>query len=264
MKTKNKKVSKVKKAEPNGSSGVMIALMLPEAVANAIALEGGEPAKDLHVTLLYIPGIATDEQARIKLQKAIAPFSELLAPLKMSIGGVGRFNASAYSDGKDVFYATPNALGLEALRLAVCLSVEKAGLLPPKKFGYTPHITLKYLEKGEDTPNLRISCPEFEVSKLSVASRNSSSEFEFNGTIILKADVFKGGPGSGPQGGSGSHQERSDAADREVQRTAQAHENTKAEATAEINKYNAIKDSAAAHGKEADKSKLDAQKKNSE
>lgn len=172
-------------------SGIMVALMIPPEVAEGIAIEGGESAEDLHVTLAYLPGLAGDEEALVNIQEAITAIPEVLAPISGRIGGTGRFNGSGSSDGKDVFYASFNSPGLEALRRAVVSALDRRGLKVSNAHGYTPHITLKYLDPEEATPELRIGIPDFPIDRITIAENEEHTDMQMTGTIVLKGSKKK-------------------------------------------------------------------------
>lgn len=164
----------------------MICLPIPEAIANTLAVPDGEEPDSMHVTLAYIPGVGGNEDARIRIQQAISPLTETIAPLRGCIGGMGRFNASETSDGKDVLYASFNSPGLEALRRAVVNAIEQAGFEISRKHGFTPHITLKYVEPSDQSSVRVATVPDFEIDCIAIADSTSWSEFRTNGTIVLK------------------------------------------------------------------------------
>jgi 2'-5' RNA ligase len=167
-------------------SGVMICLPIPDLVAEKLAVEGGEPPESMHVTLAYVPGIAGDQDARVRIQEAISPLARTIAPLKGKIGGVGLFRGSETSDWKDVIYASYDSPGLFALRIAVLDALESAGFEASRKHGFTPHVTLKYVEPGQAVmPEVGYSL-DFEIDQIVVADREEWTEFETAGTIVLK------------------------------------------------------------------------------
>lgn len=179
-----KKRVKIKKS----GNGVMIALMLPPEIAQAICIPGGEPLESLHLTLAYIKGIADDEEKKILLQGAISPIADVIAPLLGTIGGIGRFAASESSDGMDVFYASYNSPGLEKLRAAIMKALDDIGLAPVGGHGFTPHITLSYLPPSAPMVQKVLTTPPFAMNKLVLASKKGDRvEFEMNGSIVLKA-----------------------------------------------------------------------------
>ncbi len=176
------------------ASGVMVCIYLPLDVARWLAIEGGEPAEDMHVTLAYIPGVGGNQESFDAIKAAVQGVSERFRSIKGFIGGAGRFNGSETSDYQDVYYASYDSPEVGFLREMVCEALEEAGFELSNKHGFTPHVTLKYLSPSEGIPLNRPSSSEFEVMALSVASRSFRADLPFTGRPI--ADVDKGQPDS--------------------------------------------------------------------
>lgn len=136
--------------------GVMVALYPAPELAAALALPGGEPAPELHVTLAYL-GRRSEVEFRAPLAK-IAQALQLItaAPLEGVIGGVGRFSASETSDGKDVVYASVDVPGLVELRQSLLLALDVAGAEVANNHGFTPHLTLAYVDPAAPSPLQRL------------------------------------------------------------------------------------------------------------
>jgi len=141
---------------PNGEAsrqtqkrGLMIALMLPKAVAIKLAQEGGELPEKMHCTLAY-PGKVEDlpADALERAKRAVAKVAAEFAPFVAMIGGVGRFNASLTSDGKDVLHASLDAPILPALQQAIAAALDEEKMSPKREHGFDPHVTLCYQDKG--------------------------------------------------------------------------------------------------------------------
>ncbi len=135
--------------------GVMVALYPPAPLAAELALPGGEAPADLHVTLAYL-GRRSELAAPLeKIAQALRLVTP--APLEGVIGGVGRFSASETSDGKDVIYASVGVPGLVELRQAVLLALDIAGADVSAAHGFTPHMTLAYVDPSAENPLLRLA-----------------------------------------------------------------------------------------------------------
>lgn len=132
-------------------TGVLVALYLHPDVAKAIAVEDGEAADDLHITLCYCDG---------DLDDALPVVEDLAAswsPLIGALDGVSSFEPSESSDGKRPVYAVPVVDRLSAMREWLADELETAGVHPKADHGdWVPHITLKYID--EDDP-LDITLP---------------------------------------------------------------------------------------------------------
>ena len=169
------------------ATGIMVALYLPQHVAQQIMVPEGEPAEDLHVTLCYLPGIGSDKAAFRKIADAIIGVADEFAPVEGRIGGIGRFNASLNSDGKDVYYASYNSPVLPVLQKMIVDAIEdRTDLEVSRDNGFTPHVTLKYIGTQDPTPIERKASEAFKVGKLSIASREFLMEVPFSGSRVLK------------------------------------------------------------------------------
>lgn len=166
-------------------SGIMVALYPPLEIQDALAIEGGEPKASLHITLCYIKEHKGDTDA-IRINDALKAVASDFGPVMGAIGGIGRFCASQSSDGKDVYYASYDSPIVAALQQAVVAAVEGAGLQVSRLHGYTPHITLKYLDQSEPTPSGTKSSWGFIIPKISTVSSSFRGDVPFNGARVLK------------------------------------------------------------------------------
>lgn len=130
--------------------GIMIAFMLPEKLASQIAVEGGEPIDDLHITLAYL-GHTTDwDQPRLQeLPGVVSVYAANSKPLVGHISGSGRFAASPSSDQRDVLYRSVDIKDLPAWRQGLIDWLDGAGFTQQSEHGYIPHITIRYLDPSE-------------------------------------------------------------------------------------------------------------------
>lgn len=138
-------------AEPG--TGFLVALWLPPSTAERLAIAGGEPAEALHVTLCYCGAVA--ELDELTIARAIAAVDRTVsyrAPLEGKIAGYGRFTASPTSDARDVFYASVDVPHLAELREAIATELIYANCPPRSTHGFTPHVTLAYLDPEAPNP----------------------------------------------------------------------------------------------------------------
>jgi 2'-5' RNA ligase len=138
---------KVTAADPN--AGVLVAFFLPPEVAEQIALPGGEPTSKLHLTLAYL-GKAEGLDLN-KLEEGLALWAKREIPLAGKISGVGRFSETG-EPGQHAFYASFDAPGLPRFRQNLVSELEWMGCPANQEHGYTPHITLQYLEAAAPSP----------------------------------------------------------------------------------------------------------------
>lgn len=131
---------------------VMVALYPDEATANTLAVKGGEPAGNLHVTLAYLgkkdSGYGPDDVVAA-VRKALAGRAE---PLAGQIGGIGVFPGDE-EEGTPV-WAPVDVPGLEKLRERVVDELDAHPALAgrvARNHGFTPHMTLGF-DLDEATP----------------------------------------------------------------------------------------------------------------
>lgn len=140
-------------AAESDPTGVAVVLPLPQELAATLALEGGLPAEDLHLTIGMIG--RRDEMTDVQLAEALLAVRDAgicCAPITATIGGIGRFMASNGSDAKDVVYLSVDSPALLELRDEVEDALEARGLELQTDHGFTPHITLAYIDPGAAMP----------------------------------------------------------------------------------------------------------------
>lgn len=133
-------------------TGIMVAFMLDPAIAMQLAIPGGEPAEEMHVTLAYLgqmDKVALDVDA---LKRELATLASESMPLSGTTGGLGRFTPSDSSEGKSPMIALVNVAGLQQFRAALVQRLEGIGVQVANDFEYTPHITLLYTEPAAPLP----------------------------------------------------------------------------------------------------------------
>lgn len=169
-------------------TGLLIAAWFDPELASRLAIPGGEAPEQLHLTLCYC-GDAT-EISDVAIGRAldrVAWAAEGTAPLAGQIAGLGRFNASSDSDGKDVVYANVDVPGLERLRYMIAEMLESAGCPPLSSHGYTPHITLAYIDAGADMPLQRIDTMPFVISSLWLSVGDRRTEIPLTNGYPIKS-----------------------------------------------------------------------------
>jgi 2'-5' RNA ligase len=135
-------------AEPDG---VMVALMIPDYWASEIALPGGEPAGDLHITLAYLGNAADlslDDQR--KLIGTVGEVAMRTPALRGNLTGTGRF---VNGEDEDAFWIGVDIPGLESLQKDLAYTLNTAGFKVADDFGgYTPHVTVAWIPKDLPSP----------------------------------------------------------------------------------------------------------------
>lgn len=162
------------------SRGVMVALMLPEEVQRQVVLAGGEPARDLHITLAYL-GKDLPEVALERVAGVVYDLSMEAAQFPVALNGVGRFCATPSSDGKDVIYLSADSNQLSVLRERLCRALEWANIPVSRNHGYSPHVTLAYVGPTERSPIERLTPTTFMASAITLAAGDNHMNMSFKG-----------------------------------------------------------------------------------
>lgn len=150
-------------------TGAMIAIMLPDWVAEQVAVPGGESADDLHITLAYLgdaADISLEDQRR--LVGVVGEVCLTNTALRGDLAGTGRFSNG---DATDPFWVGVDIPGLQDLRAALVTALADAGF-PLQGLGadkqYVPHVTVNYLPADAATPPLDFNPVGVEVDALTV------------------------------------------------------------------------------------------------
>ena len=128
--------------------GVMVALYAPHDVASDLAMDGGTHPTDMHVTLAYL-GKADEVGDPAVLHDVVSEFAASHPPVDARISGVGRFVGN---DEGDAVYLSVDSPTLPELRAQLVAALEEAGLEVRKDHGFTPHMTLGYLDPTDENP----------------------------------------------------------------------------------------------------------------
>lgn len=153
-------------ASMNGvPDGVMIAFYAPDDVAADLSIPGGTPPTDMHVTLAYL-GKVGDVPNAPGLMDVVSKFAADHPPVDAAISGVGRFVGNP--DG-DVQYLSVDAPTLTDFRHDLVGALEDAGFAVRRDHGFTPHMTLAYLDPTEDSPIESVDPASTQFGLLSMA-----------------------------------------------------------------------------------------------
>lgn len=130
-------------AEQAKATGGMIALIPRTDYAQLLAVPGGEPVKDLHMTMAYLGKDVTGMDPT-GLQAALDTIQGYFGPVESTVFGYGAFNPNDLEDGCSV-YMVQGTDELKDLHEAVERSVRE--LFPPVPEAHpiwVPHVTAIY------------------------------------------------------------------------------------------------------------------------
>lgn len=160
----------------------MVSLTIPADVAQAVAVEGGLPAAELHVTLAYL-GAGLDDAALAEAALAVEKVAAEHGPLAGIIGGVGVFPEG--DDGIPAWVPV-DVPGLAELRQQVVAALDEAGIWYAVDHGFAPHMTLTYLEPGEPMP-APVETTPVEFGAMTLAVEDDHEDFPLTGSAAAGA-----------------------------------------------------------------------------
>jgi len=143
--------------------GEMICIRVDRALADQLAVIGGEPPERMHITLAALEGPFGSDTAD-RVAKALNTVAERHPKILASLSGVGRFeNTDA---GEDAVVALVDAPGLEELRADLLKELKRAHVPVMRNHGFTPHITIAYVGFHEQSPVSRIGGLDMKIAKV--------------------------------------------------------------------------------------------------
>ena len=170
--------------------GFEIDLDSATSLASAARQAGIEPVapEDMHLTLAYCGDMsAYSTEQRSALEGTLSEALARISPLAGSIAGIGRFNASQTSDGKDVLYASFDAPDLPDFRQRLVSILENAGLQVSREHGFTPHITLAYVDRDDAMPDLMLDTLALRFEKVTLYWGDERKQFSLQGETAQEA-----------------------------------------------------------------------------
>jgi 2'-5' RNA ligase len=113
-------------------------------VVENLALDEGESAKQLHVTLAYLGETSEySEQLVGNLHEIVASWAEGQSKFTATVQGVGTF-LPAEEDGQHVLWASIGAPGLHRVHTSLVDYLKGHGYDPRENHGFVAHLTLAY------------------------------------------------------------------------------------------------------------------------
>ncbi|MBG0818767.1 2'-5' RNA ligase family protein [Planomonospora sp. ID82291] len=162
----------------------MVALIVPSPVAAHLAQPDGLDATSLHVTLAYL-GQGVDAETIAAAEQAVAEAAATMPPLTGSIGGLGMFPDRG--DGIPV-WAPVDVPGLEVARQRIIDALDATGVPYSTEHGYTPHVTLTYLQPGQEPP-APLPAVDVTFSAVTIAIEDDHRDFPLAATGVEVKDA---------------------------------------------------------------------------
>ena len=129
-------------------TGTMVALFPTPNVASKLAVKGGEPKDEIHLTLAFL-GKADKLPDPDGLKQTVADWAARTPPLDGEISGHGLFTAGP----EPVTYVSPDLPGLPEARADLADALEQGDHPLSKDHGFTPHMTIAYSDRTKDLPD---------------------------------------------------------------------------------------------------------------
>jgi 2'-5' RNA ligase len=165
----------------------MIALYPPTELAQALAVDGGLPAEEQHVTICYL-GDAADIDAAV-LREVVAELAER-QPFTAQLAGHARFTGG----DKDVIVALVDSPDLEDLRRNTLDALYERGIQPPRDHGYTSHQTITYVDPDDPAPFDRLDARSIEFTALTAVHGTDRTDYPLEHPIAAPArEAFAAG-----------------------------------------------------------------------
>jgi 2'-5' RNA ligase len=161
------------------NDGCMVAFFLPASMSQQLAIPGGMPVQDMHITLAYLGPDATQVD-KPRLLACMQQWAQTCSPLYVDIDYLTRF------DGDEETYPVvvrSYTQALMDLRVDLVAALDAAGLVVDMTYPeYKPHVTLCYLPQGTPMPVLPISGVHGQLTQVWVAYGDERYAFPLGGT----------------------------------------------------------------------------------
>lgn len=161
-----------REAQPDYSGSAMLALYPPPELAEALALDDGLDASEIHLTIAYA-GDAADVDARA-LSLAAQFLGERL-PVEAVISGHARFTGGE----QDCIVALADSPALEDLRADTLVVLAAAGIGVPRDHGYCAHMSLAYQDAADPDPVGRLESAPVLFGAVSAVHGKDRADFPF-------------------------------------------------------------------------------------
>jgi 2'-5' RNA ligase len=161
---------------PDYSGHAMVALYPALAQARQYAMTGGLEPEKMHVTMAYL-GLAEDvDKAAVQRALSSLPARE---PFAARVSGHARFTGGE----EDVLVALVDSPHIEQLRIDLLKALKKEGISISSEHGFTPHMTLAYMDPQALTPLNRLESGNIDFDAVWLKHAKAKKSYPFGDTI---------------------------------------------------------------------------------
>lgn len=130
------------------SGDVMIAFELEPEFKRQISLPDGDDSGELHITLGYF-GSPSNTITKESMEVLCTKLAASLEPMEFTVSGIARFSSE---DGDDALVALVDHPELPAIYCRMLYLANRLQVNWTPNHGYTPHITLGWLDREDSMP----------------------------------------------------------------------------------------------------------------
>lgn len=161
---------------------IMIAWKPRPFVRERVSLPTGEPASEIHMTLLYLGDLDDyDLEAQRTILGVVTEVAQKRKPIYGRMNGVGRF-LEPNDDGETALWIGGDFVGLRELRDDLKAALNTAGITWDEKYpDFQPHMTIGWIEEDAPTPMFTINPFDAEIDNVTVYIGGLEYEVKLDG-----------------------------------------------------------------------------------
>lgn len=162
--------------EPDYTSHAMVALYPSLEQVRRYAITNGLAPEKMHVTMAYL-GLAGDvDKSAVGKALKLLPARQ---PFTAKVSGHARFTGGE----EDVLVALVDSPDIECLRIDLLEALGKQGISIPRDHGFTPHLTIAYMDEQALTPLVRLEPGELEFDAVWLKHGKNKTSYRFEDTV---------------------------------------------------------------------------------
>lgn len=167
------------------SDSACVVLTFSENAKQQLAIRGGLPPSELHITLGYF-GKTSDlgERARAELRIMCKRIASGVGPIKVNLNGITRFSGQ-----EDALVVNADSPTIGHLHTSLMDGARARDIGNGSEHGFTPHMTLGYLNHDDPMPITRWAPVEIVVNGIELWWGESREWFELGVTKYLDPEL---------------------------------------------------------------------------